>query len=145
MRKGTVYTHDTGLAHLVARGYKLQWGSGGGQKKVGEVQAGWFWPALGIGGALAVGIPRPVLGPGPLCSKQPEGVGSTGRGRAAPRPPSRLSVPGGTRVVLGPRRNHRGEAPSLGIQESRATSPRIPVKAGASFQCLPCHPGLFSG
>lgn len=48
-------------------------------------------------------------------------------------------------VVLGPRRNHRGEAPSLGIQESRATSPRIPVKAGASFQCLPCHPGLFSG
>lgn len=35
----------------------INYSGGEGQKKVGEVQADWFWPALGIRGALAVGIP----------------------------------------------------------------------------------------
>lgn len=34
----------------------INYSGGEGQKKVGEVQADWFWPALGIRGALAVGI-----------------------------------------------------------------------------------------
>lgn len=102
---------------------------------MGEVQADPFWPALSIRGAR-VCTPPSVRDPCTLFPYQPEGVRSTGREGSRPQPPSK-----------GPSKMTSGEAPSQGIQKSRATFPlRTPIEArGLIPSAHPCHPGLFSG